>query len=129
MNAFLSIVPRPLKTVGAVIFALGVIAGPVAGYFTHSHCVGVGFGLLAGVAMGFFLAAWLVCLGYVYEDARRRVMPPVLWILVAILVPNLLGFLIYFAVRRPIATPCAQCGQPVQANTRFCSWCGHQCAV
>jgi hypothetical protein len=129
MHAFLSLVPKFLKVAGAVIFAAGIIAGPVVGYFTHSHCVGVGIGLLGGTAMGAFLAAWLMCLGYVYEDARRRVMPPVLWTLVALLVPNLLGFLIYFAVRLPIAQPCAKCGQPVRANARFCSCCGHQGSV
>jgi hypothetical protein len=129
MKAFLSIVPKPLKVVGAVIFAIGVIAGPLVGHFIGSRCVGPGVGLLVGAGMGTFLAAWLICLGYVYEDARRRIMPPVLWTLVALLVPNLLGFLIYFAVRRPIAAPCTQCGQPVLANTRFCSWCGHQGSV
>ena len=129
MNAFLSVVPKSMRVAGAVIFAISVIAGPLVGYFMHSHCFGVGLGLLAGTAMGIFCAAWLMCLGYVYEDASRRMMPPVLWALVAILVPNLLGFLIYFAVRRPIAQPCAKCGQPVRANARFCSWCGHQGSV
>ena len=103
MNAFLSLVPKSLKFAGALIFAAFVIAGPLVGYSTHSHCFGVGIGLLGGTVMGAFLAAWLMCLGYVYKDASRRIMPPVLWTLVAILVPNLLGFLIYFAVRRPIA--------------------------
>jgi Phospholipase_D-nuclease N-terminal/zinc-ribbon domain len=130
---FLSVVPEPIQTAGMIIFILFVVIGPAVGFFaanTNGQLVmSLVCGSLGGIAMGIFLAAWLMCLGYVYEDARRRMMPPVLWVLVALLVPNLLGFLIYFAVRRPIAQPCAQCGQPVRANARFCSWCGHQGAV
>jgi hypothetical protein len=126
MNAFLRVVPKQMKVVAAVIFAIGLIAGPLVGHYTIGGLRGVGVGFLEGMLFSTFMAAWLMCLGYVYEDARRRVMPPVLWVLVAFLVPNLLGFLIYFAVRRPVAAPCTQCGQPVPANTRFCSWCGHQ---
>jgi hypothetical protein len=129
MNAFLSVVPKQIKVAAAVIFAIGVIAGPLVGHSTITGLLGLGIGLLEGMAVSAFLAAWLICLGYVYEDARRRIMPPVLWTLVALLVPNLLGFLIYFAVRRSIARPCGQCGQPVLADARFCAWCGHQGAV
>ena len=83
---------------------------------------GLGLGLLAGVV----IAIWVLGLGYVYADARRRAMPPILWTLIAVFIPNLLGFLLYFALRRPIALPCPHCGQPTTAEQRFCSWCGYQ---
>ena len=126
---FLSVVPQPVQTTGIVIVALAVLIGPVVGFFvaeTGTPVASVGVGLLAGIVAGFCAAAWIVCLGYVYADARRRAMPPILWMLVAMLVPNLLGFLIYFAVRRPIVRPCPQCGQATRADHRFCSWCGYQ---
>jgi hypothetical protein len=82
--------------------------------------VGPGIGLLAGS----LVALWILCLGYVYADARRRAMPAVPWTLIAALVPNLLGFLFYFALRRPIMSPCPQCGQPVHPAQRFCATCG-----
>jgi hypothetical protein len=78
--------------------------------------------LLAGVV----IALWILCLGYVNADARRRAMPPILWTLIAAFIPNLLGFLLYFALRRPIALPCPQCGQATIAAQRFCPWCGYQ---
>ncbi|MGC1871574.1 MAG: PLDc N-terminal domain-containing protein [Acidobacteriaceae bacterium] len=84
--------------------------------------IGLGIGLVAGT----FLAFWLLCLGYVYADSRRRAMPAVLWVLVAIFVPNLLGFLLYFAIRHPLGSPCSNCGQLIAAEQRFCSWCGRQ---
>ncbi len=82
--------------------------------------LGMGMGLLAGS----LAAIWLLCLGYVYADARRRAMPAVLWTLIALMVPNLLGFLFYFALRRPLASPCPKCGNAIAAEQRFCSWCG-----
>ena len=77
-----------------------------------------------GLLTGTLAAIWLLCLGYVYADARRRAMPPVLWTLLAALVPNLLGFLFYFALRKPLAAPCAHCGQLLETGQRFCSRCG-----
>jgi hypothetical protein len=69
------------------------------------------------------IAIWILCLGYVYADSRRRAMPAILWTLLAALVPNLLGFLFYFALRRPLVSPCPRCGQPGETG-RFCSACG-----
>jgi hypothetical protein len=139
---FLSVVPKPARTVASCIFGCAVVIGLVAGFlegqnngqgFVHGVAVpvpgsiaGSALGLLGGIAAGALIAAGVLCLGYVYEDARRRCMPPVLWVLIAALVPNLLGFLLYFGLRRPIALPCVHCGQAITADQLFCSWCGQQ---
>jgi hypothetical protein len=81
-------------------------------------------GLLAGSIAGI----WALCLGYVYADARSRSMPPILWTLIAALIPNLLGFLLYFALRRPFTIPCPKCGHAIVAEQRFCAWCGCEIA-
>ena len=62
------------------------------------------FGILAGVVG----AAYLLLIGYVNRDSKRRGMSPVLWTLVAILVPNLLGILLYFVLRQPVVRVCPQ---------------------
>jgi hypothetical protein len=130
VRQFLDVVPKPVKTVAAVIAGGGVLIG-LAGTFIeaggqnapfHVLLPGVGFGLLAGVV----IAIWILGLGYVSADARRRGMPPILWTLIVAFIPNLLGFLLYFALRRPIALPCPHCGQATTAGQRFCSWCGSQ---
>jgi hypothetical protein len=137
---FLDVVPKSVKTVAAVIAGGGVLIG-LAGTLIKANsegqlCArgasfpvlasiaapGIGFGLLAGVV----IAIWILGLGYVNADARRRGMPPILWTLIAAFIPNLLGFLLYFALRRPFAMPCPHCGQPTMAGQRFCSWCGYQ---
>jgi hypothetical protein len=130
VRQFLDVVPKSVKTVAAVIAGGGVLIGLVGTFIEgggqnapfHVLLPGLGFGLLAGVG----IAIWILGLGYVNADARRRGMPPILWTLIATFIPNLLGFLLYFALRRPIALPCPQCGQATTAGQRFCSWCGYQ---
>ena len=90
----------------------------------HADGWSVAIGRWAGLAMGAFMAAWMLCLGYVYADAKRRAMRPVLWTLIAALFPHLFGFLLYFALRQPMSPRCTKCGQPVTLDQRFCSWCG-----
>jgi hypothetical protein len=125
VRQFLDVVPKPVKTValviacGGVLFGLALTVGWIDG---KAIIAGPFLGLLAGVV----IAIWILGVGYVNADARRRGMPPILWTLIVLFIPNLLGFLLYFALRRPIAQPCPHCGQPTTAGQRFCSWCGYQ---
>jgi hypothetical protein len=112
-----SVVPKPVRVAAAIIMGCAILLGPVAA-FLHR--------LAMGVVAGVVIAGWVFFLGYVYGDARRRNMPPILWTLVAALVPNLLGFLFYFAMRKSVAPPCPHCGQALEDGRRFCSWCGQQ---
>lgn len=62
---------------------------------------------------------------YVYRDARRRQMNAVLWTVVAILVPGLIGFVIYLLVRGNYSDlRCPNCQTPVQKNFAICPNCG-----
>ena len=135
---WLSVVPKSVRTAAPIIVSCAMLIGVVARFFSGTGAgripadsvsphvlewlAGLGMGLLAGVV----IAVWVICLGYVYGDARRRAMPPILSTLMAAFIPNLLGFLIYFVIRRPIALPCAQCGQAMRVDHPFCSWCGYQ---
>ena len=80
------------------------------------------FGLLAGSGAVVLLAF----IGYINRDAKRRGMSPVLWTFVAILVPNLLGILLYFVLRQPLLIVCPQCGSAVQEGFNFCPRCSHK---
>lgn len=125
VRQFLDVVPKPVKTVALVVACGGVLIGLAftVGLIDGKAVVAAPFlGLLAGVV----IAIWILGLGYVYADARRRGMPPILWTLIVAFIPNLLGFLLYFALRRPIALRCPHCGQATTAGQRFCSWCGYQ---
>ena len=130
MKKFLDVVPKTVKVcAGIAMGALPLVGAVVGGCLAWSGVggrwpwiafAGLGLGLFAGA----FLAAWVLCLGYVYADAARREMRPVLWTLIAALFPNLFGFLLYFALRQPLGPKCGGCGQPMGLEQRFCSWCG-----
>jgi hypothetical protein len=129
---FLSIVPQAVKRWAVVIAGCVALIGLAVGYHAASQTANLGAGVrtmvmfgAAGLFGGVAIATWLVCIGFVYADARRRAMRPVLWVLVAALFPHLLGFLLYFVLRQPIASPCAHCGQTIPLNQRFCAWCGN----
>ena len=62
--------------------------------------------------------------GYVYGDAKRRGMRYVMWTLLAIFVPNLIGVILYFILRDPMAADCPRCQKLVLGKFTFCPYCG-----
>lgn len=62
---------------------------------------------------------------YVYRDATRRGMNALLWTLVAVFAPSLIGFIIYLIVRGNYSDlKCPQCGTPVTEQYVVCPKCG-----
>lgn len=132
----LNIVPKRVRTWATAVLFCAMLIGLVVGFIegradsriavhsAYSPAQESIVGLGAGLFWGGLAAAYLLATGYVYGDARRRNMPPIPWMLAVIFVPNLLGFLLYFVLRRPITSPCRQCAQAITADQRFCSWCG-----
>ena len=78
---------------------------------------------LLGLLVGIVLACLLLFIGYINRDAKRRGMSPVLWTIVAILIPNALGIILYFVLRQPLRSACPQCGNAVQTAFNFCPQC------
>lgn len=79
---------------------------------------------LLGVLLGLVVGAYLLLLGYINRDAKRRGMSPVLWTIVALFVPNGLGFILYFVLRQPRRSSCPQCGEWAETGFAFCPRCG-----
>jgi hypothetical protein len=77
-----------------------------------------------GLTFGVFTAAFFLALGYIYGDATRRQMPAWAWVIAAFLIPNLIGFILYFLFRGPLLGPCGCCGKPIRGGEAFCSHCG-----
>jgi RNA polymerase subunit RPABC4/transcription elongation factor Spt4 len=76
-------------------------------------------GALAGLAAG----CYLLFVGYINRDAKRRGMSAALWTLVAVFVSNGLGILLYFILRQPVRSACPECGRAIQAGFNFCPGC------
>jgi RNA polymerase subunit RPABC4/transcription elongation factor Spt4 len=79
-------------------------------------------GLLAGIGAGCFL----LLIGYINRDAKRRGMSPLLWTIVALIIPNALGIILYFVLRQPLQSTCPQCGNVVQSGFSFCPRCSYK---
>jgi Phospholipase_D-nuclease N-terminal len=77
-----------------------------------------------GLTFGVFTAAFFLALGYIYGDAKRRQMPAWVWVIAAFLIPNFIGFILYFVFRGPLLGPCSSCGKPIRGGEAFCSHCG-----
>jgi hypothetical protein len=77
-----------------------------------------------GLTFGVFTAAFFLSLGYIYGDARRRRMPAWAWVIAAFLIPNFIGFILYFVFRGPLLRPCSSCSKPIRGGEAFCSHCG-----
>ncbi len=132
LRRFFSIVPKTVQLWASVVVGCALLVGLVVGYKAAGQ--GAVFPVMAAdgsiaLLTGTVLAIWLLCLGFVFADARRRAMRPLPWVLVAGLFPHLLGFLLYFVLRQPIASTCTQCGKTVPLHQPFCSWCGASLAA
>ncbi len=80
---------------------------------------------LVGIVGGVIVAIFVLLIGYVNADSKRRGMNSLLWTLLVIFVPKALGFIAYFLLRKPLLIPCPSCGTAVGSDFRFCPKCGH----
>jgi hypothetical protein len=76
--------------------------------------------LIGAVVLGIYV----LLIGYVYGDARRRGMNQVMWTLLAVFIPSAVGIILYFILRDPIPVPCPSCGAPARKGHAYCSSCG-----
>jgi Double zinc ribbon len=78
---------------------------------------------LLGLLLGVVIGCYMVLIGYINRDSKRRGMSPALWTIVAIVIPNALGIILYFILRQPLRDACPQCGFAVQTGSNFCPRC------
>jgi RNA polymerase subunit RPABC4/transcription elongation factor Spt4 len=79
--------------------------------------------LLLGILGGTLLGCYVLLIGYVNRDAGRRSMSRLLWTLIAIFVPNGLGIVLYFVLRKPRTANCPQCHTEIEPGFSFCPRC------
>jgi hypothetical protein len=80
--------------------------------------------LLLAVVGALMIATYVLLLGYVWGDARRRGMNHVLWTFLALLIPYAVGLILYFIIREPVAVTCPSCGTRAHKRHAFCANCG-----
>ena len=80
--------------------------------------------VLFSIGISILFVAWVLLIGYINADARRRGMRYVMWTFLAIFVPNSIGIILYFVLRDPLMVRCPQCGAAGRTNFVFCPQCG-----
>jgi hypothetical protein len=125
-----AVVPQAARWIAAFVGL--VVAASVGGVFVVPVAVERDARTLLAMSPFFLLAAFgaaaaatfVLLVGYVFADAKRRHMNHVLWTLLAIFIPNAIGVILYFILRDPIPLPCPACGQPSRKGLAFCGACG-----
>jgi RNA polymerase subunit RPABC4/transcription elongation factor Spt4 len=79
--------------------------------------------VLMGILVGAVVGCYVLLIGYINQDAGRRGMSRLLWTLIATVVPNGLGIVIYFVLRKPRTATCSQCAAEVEPGFSFCPRC------
>ena len=121
----LSIVPLWARVLAVVLFAGCLLAWAVLGVVHRDLPF---FFLAVAFFFGSLLAGLALLTGYVNQDARRRGMSPTLWTILVLVIPNGIGFVVYFVARQPLQVPCPRCGARVASEVSYCASCGFKVA-
>jgi hypothetical protein len=117
------LIPKVMIVVAVLVF-LGMQALFILVAFRHDpHAPPVAVQVLIATLPGCILGFFMLLVGYVNRDAKRRGMNYVLWTVLVILIPNAIGFIFYFLVRHPLMARCPQCGATVNLTFSFCPRC------
>lgn len=119
----LGIIPGWAYVVAAIVFVVILFCFVVFVFGGKPVAPAPLFRVLIALIPSTVLACIVLMVGYVNRDAGRRGMSRTVWTLIVIFVPNALGFILYFLLRSPIRTQCAQCGTIVDARANFCPNC------
>ena len=84
--------------------------------------------LLMGYSWGTLVASYVLLVGYVSRDVKRRNMQPALWMLLVVLMPGGIGAVVYFLLRQPMMSRCPHCSTEIAASCHFCPQCQFQMA-
>ncbi len=118
-----SVIPRNAKilAVALAMMILGFLA--LGAHFSDKPAIPIWVWAILGTVIPLLVGGMVMLYGYIYGDAKRRGMRPVLWVLLAIFIPNLIGVLLYFVLRDPLPEPCPRCGAAVQTGYAYCPSC------
>jgi hypothetical protein len=112
----------------ASFVALALLVG-LAFLFNSALNIPLPLAVVLAVFLPLAMAGYVILIGYIYGDARRRGMRYVVWTLLAIFIPNCIGILLYFLMRDPHPAYCSRCGGTMLANHAFCPHCGYSVAA
>ncbi len=96
----------PTWSVVLAIIVFGAVQYLFHGVLPHHKHELLPMRLLMGYSWGTAFASYVLLVGYVSRDVRRRRMPAGLWMLIVVVMPGGIGAVVYFLLRQPMLTPC-----------------------
>jgi hypothetical protein len=90
------------------------------------HQLPFGLRLYFALSWSALSALYMLMVGYISRDTRRRGMRARLWIVVCLVLPGGIGSVLYFLLRAPLVTLCPACGTRVQFEFHFCPQCAYE---
>lgn len=118
----------PGWSIGLAIVVFIVTQYVFHGVLPHHHAELLPWRLLMGFSSGAALASYVLLVGYVSRDVKRRNMSPALWLLIVILMPGGIGAVVYFLLRQPMLSRCPHCNTEIASSCNFCPQCQFQVA-
>jgi len=117
-------IPGWAYAIAAIVFvAVPIVFFGFSGVWSPGSDAPRLFKIVITIIPGTILAFLALMVGYVNKDAGLRGMNRTLWTLVVIFVPNAIGFILYFLLRRPIRVECPKCSAVVDPSVNFCPGC------
>jgi hypothetical protein len=118
----------PLWSILLAIAVFGAVQYLFQGVMPHHRHEMLPMRLLMGYSWGTAFATYVLLIGYVSRDVKRRNMSAGLWMLVVIVMPGGIGAVVYFLLRQPILSRCPHCSTEITSNVHFCPQCQFQLA-
>jgi hypothetical protein len=84
--------------------------------------------LIMGYMTSAALSSYILLIGYVSRDVKRRNMSAALWMLLVVVMPGGIGAVVYFLLRQPVMIRCPSCNTELAAGLHFCPQCRFQVA-
>jgi hypothetical protein len=82
--------------------------------------------VIGSYSWGAALASYVLLIGYISRDVKRRNMSPGIWMLIVLVMPGGIGAIVYFLLRQPMMTRCPSCRTEVASGFHFCPQCQFQ---
>jgi len=122
----LQLIPRWSIVLAVVVF-IGV-QYIFHGVMPHNKANLLPLRLLMSYSWGTAIASYVLLVGYVSRDVKRRNMSARLWMLLVIVMPGGIGAVVYFLLRQPILSRCPNCSTQIDAACNYCPQCQFQMA-
>ena len=84
------------------------------------------FHVIMSYSWGTALSSYMLLIGYISRDVKRRNMSAGIWMLIVLVMPGGIGAIVYFLLRQPIMSRCPSCRTEVANGFHFCPQCQFQ---